>query len=142
MLVIPVDRIQSSSGYIEFKTTNGNWSRIRNLNGSEPNRIIPSGRTIIMPNWGSLMGRHIHGGGHSAIELFYVDYNWNNILKPGDIIFGTRITNTNQILFGNGQILTPEMGIRNTAPTWYSFPFNINLPRNGTAQWERTQPIT
>ena len=60
MLIIPVNRIQSSSGYIEFKTTNGNWPRIRNLNGSEPDRIILSGRTFIMPNWGSLMERHIH----------------------------------------------------------------------------------
>ena len=50
MLIIPVERIQSSSGYIEFKTTKGNWPRIRNLNGTEPDRIIPSGRTFIMPN--------------------------------------------------------------------------------------------
>ena len=70
MLIIPVDRIQSSSDYIEFKTTNGNWSRIGNLNGSEPDSIIPSGRTIIGPNWGSLKGHHIHGGSHSVIELF------------------------------------------------------------------------
>ena len=88
------------------------------------------------------MGRHKHGGAHSSIELFYVDFNWNNLLKPGDIILCTRITNTNQILFGNGQILTPEKGIRNSAPTWLSFPFNINLPRNGTTTWEHTQPIT
>ena len=97
MLIIPVDRNQSTSGYIEFKTINGNWSRIRNLNGTEPDRIIPSGRTIILPNWGSLMGRHTYGGNHSAIELFYVDYNWNNLLRPGDTILCTRITNTNQI---------------------------------------------
>ena len=50
MLIIPFDRLQSSSGYIEFKTINGNWSRNRNLHGSEPDRIFPSGRTIIMPN--------------------------------------------------------------------------------------------
>ena len=95
-----------------------------------------------MPNWGSLMGRHIHGGSHSAIELFYIDYNWNNLLKPGDIILCTRITNMNSIVFGNGQILTQEKGIRNSAPMWLSFPFDINLPRNGTAAWDRTQPIT
>ena len=48
LLILPVDRSQSSSGYIEFKSTLGSWSRIRNLNGTEPDTTIPILRNIIL----------------------------------------------------------------------------------------------
>ena len=70
LLILPVDRSQSTSDYIEFKSTLGSWSRMRNLNGTEPDTIIPISRNITLPTWGSIVGRHTRGGDHSAIQLF------------------------------------------------------------------------
>ena len=57
-MILPFDRSQSTSGYIEFKTATNGWTRIRNLTGIEPYTIIPDWTMITLPTWGSIVGSH------------------------------------------------------------------------------------
>ena len=135
-MILPVDRSQSTSGYIELKIATNGWTTIRKLTGIEPDTIIPDGTMITLPTWGSIVGRHTRGGNHSAIQLFYFNYTTaNTFLQSGDIILFTRISNTNQILFGNGQTRDVNRSIFNSTPLWEAVPFDISFIGSHQIHW-------
>ena len=100
--MIPVDRSQSTSGFIEFLATNANWPEtIPGLgNSAHINRNASNHRQITIPSWRCIVGRHICGGNQSAIQLFHLSFSqtiYNQLLLPGDIIILFRIESTNNI---------------------------------------------
>ena len=63
ILQIPVDRTQSTTGYIEYLATNASWpARINGL-GNSPH-IDSNGRNITLGAWGTIIGRHSRGLPH------------------------------------------------------------------------------
>jgi hypothetical protein len=108
-----VNRSSSSSGYIEWLASNGNWV-IQPLGGA-PAPVV-SGRTVTIGTWYAIIGRHNRGQSHGSRTLYYVAFNQTanaDLLQPGDVLICMRIVGTNNIQFGNGLILNPDISFVN-----------------------------
>jgi hypothetical protein len=104
-LSIPVPKDESSDGYIDWLAASANWPTITGLGGTPD--IAGGQRSIVIPYWTAVIGRHVRGGTYNQFTLYAIDYSkaTSGLLQPGDIFIagapgdsGTR----SYIQLGNG----------------------------------------
>jgi len=129
IIQIPVDKSQSSVGYVEWLAENTNWPTIIGL-GSTPS--IAGGRHITIPVWTAIIGRHVRGGGGSDVTLYALNYNQNDVsqlLHPGDVFICARmgdLGSDDKLLLGNGQVIGGSVQLRDGVLSDYSKQDTIN----------------
>jgi hypothetical protein len=102
-IAIPVDRTQSSAGYIEINMP-ANGTVITGIGSSGSITVTASGIPLI--GWQALYAVHTVGGNNAAITLKVADFEQSNIdLGPNYILIAAKNADHSAVRMGTGHII-------------------------------------
>lgn len=140
IISIPVDKKESTSGHISWIDIRADWPTIIGL-GDTPS-ITGGGKSITIPEWTAIIGRHQRGGNYTAVNLYALSItqsNANQLLQPGDVFLCSRSGESgsqDKLQLGNGMVIGGGVSIVNGGLSGMEglsiWSTNTQLTENGT----------
>ena len=112
VILIPIDKSENTSGFLDIFPENTNWPTITGL-GTSPN--ITAVRNITIPIWTAVIARPVRGGNESGFTLralVYTQTNTSRLLQPGDIFICAR-DGANNLTLSNGMVIGGDARVTN-----------------------------